>query len=43
VLFLPYGIVGTWRLKSIEIQKGREWLMGFFSRSAKIKADKKSD
>jgi branched-chain amino acid transport system permease protein len=32
VLFLPYGIVGTWRLKSLEIQKGREWLRKFFLR-----------
>jgi len=27
VLFLPYGIVGTWNLKTLEIQKGREWLV----------------
>ena len=26
VLFLPYGIVGTWRLRSLEIAKGRERL-----------------
>jgi len=26
VLFLPYGIVGTWKLKSFEIKRGRERL-----------------
>jgi branched-chain amino acid transport system permease protein len=26
VLFLPYGIVGTWRLKSPQIKQGWEWL-----------------
>lgn len=26
VLFLPYGIVGTWRLKSAQIQQGRQRL-----------------
>lgn len=30
VLFLPYGIVGTWRLKSLEIKAGRERLLGLF-------------
>jgi branched-chain amino acid transport system permease protein len=30
VLFLPYGIVGTWRLKSLEIKAGRERLLGWF-------------
>ncbi len=28
VLFLPYGIVGTWRLKSFQIQQGWERLIG---------------
>lgn len=28
VLFLPYGIVGTWRLKSPQIKAGRERLLG---------------
>lgn len=30
VLFLPYGIVGTWRLKSIAIKQGWQRLMGIF-------------
>lgn len=30
VLFLPYGIVGTWRLKSFAIKQGWERLMGIF-------------
>jgi branched-chain amino acid transport system permease protein len=30
VLFLPYGIVGTWRLKSLEIKQGWERLTGMF-------------
>jgi len=29
VLFLPYGIVGTWRLKSLQIEQGRKRLMQF--------------
>jgi branched-chain amino acid transport system permease protein len=32
VLFVPYGIVGTWRQKSFEIKRGRERLMKLFSR-----------
>jgi len=28
VLFLPYGIVGTWRLKSFQIQQGWDRLIG---------------
>ena len=31
VLFLPYGIVGTWRLKSANIQQGWERLTKMFS------------
>ena len=31
VLFLPYGIVGTWRLKSANIQQGWERLLGMFN------------
>ncbi len=27
VLFLPFGIVGTWRAKSLQIRQGREWLL----------------
>jgi branched-chain amino acid transport system permease protein len=30
VLFLPYGIVGTWRLRSLEIKQGWERLTGLF-------------
>jgi len=30
VLFLPYGIVGTWRLKSLQMSKGWDRLLGFF-------------
>ncbi len=31
VLFLPYGIVGTWKLKSANIQQGWEHLLGMFT------------
>jgi branched-chain amino acid transport system permease protein len=27
VLFVPYGVVGTWRLRSLEIRQGRERLL----------------
>ncbi|MEJ2759773.1 MAG: branched-chain amino acid ABC transporter permease, partial [Anaerolineales bacterium] len=37
VLFLPYGIVGTWQLKSAQIQQGRKRLMQF------LKLDKSKD
>ena len=30
VLFLPFGIVGTWRMRSPEIAKGRNWLARLF-------------
>jgi len=30
VLFLPYGIIGTWRLKSFQIRSGWERLLGLF-------------
>ncbi len=33
VLFIPYGIIGTWRLKSFEIQKGWDELLKRFQRS----------
>ncbi len=33
VLFIPYGIVGTWRLKSLEMKKGWEALLQRFQRS----------
>ncbi|MEJ5223777.1 MAG: branched-chain amino acid ABC transporter permease [Anaerolineales bacterium] len=32
VLFLPYGIVGTWRLKSLQMQSGWERLVRLFRR-----------
>ena len=32
VLFIPYGIVGTWRLKSFEIKQGWEKLAGLFKK-----------
>ena len=31
VLFLPYGIVGTWKLKSINLKQGWEWLLRGFN------------
>lgn len=30
VLFIPYGIVGTWRLKSLQMKQGWERLLGMF-------------
>lgn len=27
VLFIPFGIVGTWRARQPDIQRGREWLL----------------
>jgi len=32
VLFLPYGIVGTWKLKALDIKAGRERLLSFFKK-----------
>lgn len=32
VLFIPYGIVGTWRLKSLQIRQGWERLLGMFNK-----------
>ena len=32
VLFLPYGIVGTWKLKTLEIKAGWDWLLSFFKK-----------
>lgn len=32
VLFLPYGIVGTWRARSPRIGEGRAWLRGLFTK-----------
>lgn len=31
VLFLPYGIVGTWKLKSADMRRGWERLLGIFN------------
>ena len=33
VLFLPYGIVGTWKLRSANIRQGWERLRGYFTQS----------
>jgi branched-chain amino acid transport system permease protein len=33
VLFFPYGVVGTWRLRSLEIKRGRERLLKSFRRA----------
>ena len=35
VLFLPYGIVGTWRLRRMDIRKGWDQLIQRFQRAAK--------
>lgn len=35
VLFLPYGIVGTWKLKSANIRDGWERLLGMFGNPSK--------
>lgn len=34
VLFIPYGIAGTWRLKSVEMKKGWQDLLKRFQRAA---------
>jgi branched-chain amino acid transport system permease protein len=31
VLFVPYGIVGTWRLRSREVKKGRDYLINLLT------------
>jgi ATP/maltotriose-dependent transcriptional regulator MalT len=33
VLFVPYGIVGTWRLRSFDVRRGRQRLLDLFSRA----------
>ncbi len=33
VLFLPYGIVGTWRLRSLNIRQGWKRLLGYVQKS----------
>ncbi len=35
VLFLPYGIIGTWRLKSLQIRSGWERLLKLFTGKAR--------
>lgn len=35
VLFLPYGIVGTWRLKQVNIREGWDRLLGMFKTASK--------
>ena len=35
VLFLPYGIVGTWRLKRFQVQQGWERLASYVSNATK--------
>lgn len=32
VLFMPYGIIGTYRLRSLDIKAGRERLLSFFQK-----------
>jgi len=33
VLFLPYGIVGTWRVKSVQLKEGRRRLRAIFDKA----------
>ncbi|MCB0005182.1 MAG: hypothetical protein KDE04_01975, partial [Anaerolineales bacterium] len=32
VIFLPYGIVGTWRLRQWQLREGRDRLRGWLTR-----------
>lgn len=32
VLFVPYGIIGTWRARSFRVSEGRDWLRGLFTK-----------
>jgi len=32
VMFLPYGIVGTWRLKRLDVKNGWKRITGMFSK-----------
>jgi hypothetical protein len=34
VLFIPFGIVGTWRARSFQIKQGREYLARLLSGGA---------
>jgi branched-chain amino acid transport system permease protein len=36
VLFIPYGIVGTWRLRRLDIQEGRKRLLRYFTGGEKL-------
>lgn len=41
VLFLPFGIIGTWRAKRLDIERGRQRLVRlFFGRTADSQADR---
>jgi hypothetical protein len=31
-MFLPYGIVGTWRLKRLDVKNGWKRITGMFSK-----------
>ncbi|MEJ2011308.1 MAG: branched-chain amino acid ABC transporter permease [Anaerolineales bacterium] len=37
VLFFPYGIVGTWRMRSFDLRRGRRQLLDAFRRSLGLK------
>ena len=41
VLFLPFGIVGTWRAKSLQIQQGRAWLLRLLRLDGESKNEKR--
>lgn len=43
VLFLPFGIVGTWRARSLQIQEGRERLVRLLTGKKETSAGAKSD
>ena len=39
VLFVPYGIVGTWRIRRLEWQQGWQRLLRLFSESSRISTE----
>ncbi len=39
VLFLPYGIVGTWKLRALDIKAGRERLLKLVFKGKKVESD----
>ncbi len=39
VLFLPFGIVGTWRVRNLDYAKGREWLKQLLGLASKESGD----